>query len=76
MATILYRYSNQKGRDVSKIVELSRYTDEPEISDWARQAMSWANAEGLIIGRSENTLNPKDTATRAEVAMIIMRYCK
>ena len=76
MATILYRDSERKGQDVSKVVELSRYADEHEISDWARQAMNWANAEGLIIGRSENTLNPEDTATRAEVAMIIMRYCK
>ena len=76
MATILHRDSERKGQDVSKVVELSRYTDEHEVSDWARQAMSWANAEGLIIGRSENTLNPKDTATRAEVAMIMMRYCK
>ena len=76
MVAILYRYTVKKGRDVSKMADLSRYNDESTVSDWAKQAMSWANAEGLMIGRTETTLNPLDTATRAEVAMILMRYCK
>ena len=76
MAAILYRYTGKKGRDVSKTADLSRYDDESTVSDWAKQAMCWANAEGLLIGRSETTLNPRDTATRAEVAMILMRYCE
>ncbi len=76
MATILYRYTESKGKDVSQAAELSRYSDENEISEWALRAMGWANAEGYITGRSDTTLNPKETATRAEVATILMRYCQ
>ena len=76
MAAILYRYTEKKGCDVSKTANLSRYEDRNEVSNWAYHAVSWANAEGFVLGRSETTLNPKDTATRAEVAMILMRYCK
>jgi hypothetical protein len=36
--------------------------------------MQWANAEGLITGRSETTLVPKGSATRAETATILMRF--
>lgn len=76
MAAILYRYSKNKGYDVSRRVDFSRYADSGSVSEWAAEAMSWANATGLIIGRTETTLNPGDTATRAEVATILMRFCR
>ena len=74
MAAILYRYSVWKGYDVSKASELAAYEDKDEVHDWALTAMQWANAEGLIIGRTETTLVPRGNATRAEVATILMRY--
>ena len=73
-ATILHRYAAYKGYDTSKRAALSTYTDAASISVWARDAMQWANAEGLIRGRTETTLVPKGSATRAEAAAILMRF--
>ena len=74
LATILHRYTSLKGGDVTATTDLASYTDAAEISSWATDAMKWANATGLITGRSATTLAPKGTATRAEVATILMRY--
>lgn len=73
-AAILHRYAAYKGYDTSKRAALSTYTDAASISVWARDAMQWANAEELIIGRTETTLVPKGSATRAEAAAILMRF--
>jgi|GEM_PF-1975830 len=74
LATILHRYTSLKGGNVTTTTDLASYTDATEISTWATEAMKWANASGLITGRSATTLAPKGTATRAEVATILMRY--
>ena len=73
-AAILYRYSAFKSCDTSGTADLSAYTDASEISDWAAEAMQWANAQGLITGRTATTLVPWGEATRAEAAVILMRY--
>ena len=73
-AAILYRYAGIKGMDTSKAADLSGYEDAGEISLWALEAMTWANAAGLITGRTANTLVPGGTATRAETAAILMRF--
>ncbi|MDR0491460.1 MAG: S-layer homology domain-containing protein, partial [Oscillospiraceae bacterium] len=75
-ATILYGYANYKEFDTSSggEVELSDYTDADEIHDYAVEPMKWANAEGLITGRTATTLVPLGNATRAEAATIIMRF--
>ena len=74
MATILYRYAQSKGYNVSSTGDLSGYTDAAQVSDWAQTAMGWANAQGLITGNTATTLNPTGSATRAEVATILMRF--
>jgi hypothetical protein len=74
MVTMLYRYSQYKGQNVSARVDLGGYTDADNISSWALSAMEWANAEGLITGRTSASLASKGTATRSELATIIMRY--
>lgn len=76
MATILYRYAVYKGYDVSGLADLSDYTDAGSISSWALTAMRWVNNESLIGGRTATTLVPKGTATRAEAAVILMRFCQ
>lgn len=76
MATILYRYAQYKGYDVSRSADLSKYTDAGQISNSSNEAMLWANAEGLIIGVTTSALAPQDNATRAQVAMILMRFCE
>lgn len=74
MAAILYRYAVYKGYDVSGANKLTHYSDYSELSLYALDAMKWANAEGLINGRTTTTLAPKNNATRAEVAAIIHRF--
>lgn len=74
IAAMIMRYAKYKDIDVSAQADLSAYTDQAEISSWAKEAMSWANAAGLIKGRTETTLDPSATATRAEVAQILMRF--
>ena len=56
--------------------DLSKFADAGKVSDWAKEAMSWAVADGVIKGIEKNGktfLDPKGTATRAEVAEIIVR---
>ncbi|MDR0491550.1 MAG: S-layer homology domain-containing protein [Oscillospiraceae bacterium] len=72
--TILFRYAKAKGLDVSASADLSKYIDKDDISDWALDAMKWAVAARIIQGRTSETTVPKATSTRAEVAMIFMRY--
>ena len=72
-AVLLYRYEQYKGNDVSARADLSGYSDYAQISGYAQDAMSWANAEGLMTGRTASTLDPKGTATRAEIATLLVR---
>ena len=76
IATILYRYARSAGYDVGMTADLSAYADASAISSWAVEAMGWANAAGLISGRTADTLVPGGTANRAEVATVLMRFCK
>lgn len=76
MAAILYRYAAYKGYDVSDSNRLTKYTDADSIQSYALAAMEWANAVGLINGRSPDTLVPNDTAMRAEVAAVFHRFVK
>lgn len=74
MAAILYRYAQLKGYDVSSTGDLSGYTDAAQVSEWARTAIGAANAQGLITGNTATPLNPTGSATRAEVATILMHF--
>lgn len=74
MAAILYNYNQYKGYDVSKRTDLSKYSDVNTVSAWAEEVVNWANAEGLVNGMTATTLDPKASATRAQVATILMRY--
>lgn len=78
MAAILYRYVQLKGYDVSvgEDTNILSYADADQISEYAIPAMQWACGLGLITGNTATTLNPKGNATRAEVAMILMRFCE
>lgn len=73
LATILYRYAKQKGYDVSKSAALTGFSDADKVSGYASEAMQWAVAEGLLQG-SNGRLNPQGSATRAQVATILMRF--
>jgi hypothetical protein len=73
MAVILMNYAKFKGYDVSMSTDLSKYTDEGSISSWAKDAISWANAAGLIRGDSAK-LTPAGYAERCQVAAILQRF--
>lgn len=76
LAAILYRYARYKGYDVSvgEDTNILSYEDALTVSDWAVSAMQWACGSGVINGTSESTLSPRDTATRAQIAAMIMRF--
>lgn len=76
MAAILYRYAQYKGYDVTASADLSAYTDAASVSSYAVSAMQWAVGEGLINGVTNTTLVPGGSATRAQVAAILMRFCE
>ncbi len=77
IAVMLRSYARYKSFDTSASVELSPYPDAGSTSGWAKDALSWAVAEGLISGAASGGatyLNPKNNATRAQVATILMQF--
>ena len=76
MAAILYRYCVSKGIDVANYGDLSRFPDGDKVSDYAVEAMRWAVDRGLIAGMDDGRLDPTGTATRAQVATILNRFCE
>lgn len=75
MAAILYRYAQYKGYDVTKKADLSGYSDNGQVSAYAKDALAWANAAKLINGVTDTTLAPQGNATRAQVSAILHRFC-
>ena len=75
LVTVLYRYAESKGYDVSASADLSGYPDAGQVQDYAQPAMAWAVAEGIVEGVDGN-LNPTGDATRAQIATILMRFCE
>ena len=69
--TMLYRYAGAPA--IQKDSGLSPFDDADAVSAWATDAMKWAGQTGLVIGDS-NRLNPGATATRAQAAMLLMRF--
>lgn len=74
MVVMLYNYAKYKGYDVTASADLSKFADNASVSTWAQPAMQWAVAEGYISGMGDNQLAPHGTATRAEIASVIMRF--
>lgn len=77
IATILYRYAQKKRADTAARGSLSAFPDNGKVNGWAKTALQWCVGEGLIGGTNENGrvyLDPQGTATRAQVATILMRY--
>ena len=78
LAAILYRYAVYKGYDVSigEDTNLLSYTDIADLSEYAIPAMQWACGAGIVNGTSESTLTPQGEATRAQVAVMLERFCE
>ena len=75
LAAILYRYAVFCGYAVTASAEIGRFADADMVGSYALTAMKWASAEGLING-SGSKLDPKGSATRAQAAAILARFCK
>ncbi|MCC8048492.1 MAG: S-layer homology domain-containing protein, partial [Oscillospiraceae bacterium] len=76
LATILYRYAQLKGYDVSigEETNILSYDDALEAGEYAIPALQWAVGAGLINGTSDSTLSPQGSATRAQSAAILARF--
>ena len=74
LAAILYRYAACQGYDVSQRADLSGFGDASSISDYAQEALSWAHAQGLVLGFEDGSLRPQGTASRAQIAAVLMRF--
>ena len=79
LATILYRYAQAKGYDVSvgEDTNILSYTDVADLAEYAIPAMQWACGAGVINGTGDgSTLTPQGNATRAQIATMLMRFCE
>lgn len=75
MATILYRYAQEKGYSTASRADLGAFPDHTAVSSWAKDAVGWTVATGIIAG-SDGYLLPEGDATRAQVATILMRFIR
>lgn len=73
LAVLLYRYGGRTGWDMEAKADLSGFKDRAQISRYARDAMAWAKASGLISGTDWGGLHPGGRASRAEVAAVLER---
>lgn len=72
MAAMLYRYAKLTGGgDILNGTEILRFPDTGDVSNYAKEAMTWAVDKGIING-SDGRLDPKGTATRAQVAQVFL----
>ena len=78
LVTILWRYAQYKGYDVSvgEDTNILSYTDVFDISEYAFPAMQWACGEGIINGNDDGSLSPAGNAQRAHLAQILMKFLK
>lgn len=78
LASILYRYAQARGDDVSvgEDTNILSYSDAADVAEYAVSAMQWACGAGVITGISESALAPRGEATRAQTAAMLMRFCE
>lgn len=72
--TMLMRYAKYTGVDVSKQAALTSFQDGASVSAWAKDAVCWAVAAELVQGMPDGTIQPQGRCTRAQIAMILMRF--
>lgn len=76
-AAMLYRFAQEQGYDVSvgENTNILSYTDVADLSEYAIPAMQWAVGSGILTGNA-STLTPQGQATRAQAAVMLMRFCE
>ena len=85
LAAILHRYARAYGGDLSHTGDLSAFTDQNLVSEYAREAMTWAVDKGILTGveqgiiggeTTSTTLDPQGEVTRAQVAVMLQKFCQ
>ena len=79
LATMLWRYAQHEGYDVGvgEDTNILSYTDAFDVAEYAIPAMQWACGSGVINGTGDgSTLSPQGEATRAQVAVMLQRFCE
>lgn len=71
LVVMLWRYADKP----AAVGSLAAYSDAASVSSWAERAMTWAVQNKIITGDA-NRLNPQNTASRAEMAAMLMRFCE
>lgn len=74
MISMLYRYAQYLGRDISGQVPLRNYRDNAAVSGYARNAMAWALDQGILTSDADGFLFPQNIATRADFAVYLYRF--
>ena len=74
LVTFLYRYAGFKGVDTTNQGSLEDFVDAGKVSNFAKEAMTWAVATELIIGVGDEKLEPKATSNRGQIATVIERF--
>lgn len=74
LATFLFRFEEYAGNDVSGSDDLGGFSDADDVSDYARRTIGWAVASGVVVGTPDATLDPQRCASRAEFAVMLMRF--
>lgn len=72
LAVMLYRYAGSPALTEKQTVDA--FGDGAQVSDWARDAMVWACANGILTGDNNKLLRPQDNSTRAEVSAMLERF--
>ena len=75
-ALILMKYAQFCGYDTAERGDLSRFSDQAQISGYAKEAMAWAVGAGLLSGSSSGELMPRGGATRAQTATILVAFLR
>ncbi|MGE4353916.1 MAG: S-layer homology domain-containing protein, partial [Oscillospiraceae bacterium] len=73
LAVMLYRYARYQGLNLSLSADLS-FNDAEEIAPWAKDAVTWAAGNAIVLGRTNGTFDPNAEASRAEVAAVLVRF--
>ena len=76
LAAILYRYAGSRGYDTAVRGSIDGFSDAAAVNGYAVDPLRWAVGAGLISGMGDGTLSPAGSATRAQVAAILMRFCE
>lgn len=75
MVALFMKYAQAMGIDTTARADISGYTDVNPNS-WSYEALSWAKAVGLLNGVGDATMASQATATRAQIAAVLERYCE